>query len=83
MKAIVLAAGVARRLAPLTDHTHKCLLPIAGRPLLDRMLGSLRHPLVAVCGIDGLGHEQRRVRVAAEVLEPGEAVPEGDDVGLS
>ena len=38
MKAIILAAGVARRLAPLTDHTHKCLLPVDGRSLLDRML---------------------------------------------
>ena len=47
MKAIVLAAGVARRLAPLTDHTHKCLLPIAGRHLLDRMLGAL-----AAAGVD-------------------------------
>ena len=31
MKAVILAAGVARRLAPLTDHTHKCLLPVGGR----------------------------------------------------
>ena len=35
VKAIILAAGVARRLAPLTDRTHKCLLPVGGRPLLD------------------------------------------------
>ena len=41
MKAIILAAGVARRLAPLTDRTHKCLLEVGGRPLLSRMLGAL------------------------------------------
>ena len=41
MKAIVLAAGVARRLAPLTEHTHKCLLPVGDRPLLARMLAAL------------------------------------------
>jgi choline kinase len=41
VKAIVLVAGVARRLAPLTDKTHKALLPVGGRPLLDRMLGAL------------------------------------------
>ncbi|MBI2218202.1 MAG: phosphocholine cytidylyltransferase family protein [Candidatus Rokubacteria bacterium] len=41
MNAIVLAAGVGRRLAPLTDTTHKCLLPVGGRPLLARMLESL------------------------------------------
>jgi ABC-type multidrug transport system fused ATPase/permease subunit len=64
MKAIVLAAGVARRLAPLTDHTHKCLLPIAGRHLLDRMLGTL-----AATGVDEtvivVGHCQDQVRAAA------------------
>jgi choline kinase len=41
MNAIVLAAGVARRLAPLTDKTHKALLPVGGRPLLSRMLTAL------------------------------------------
>lgn len=41
MKAIVLAAGVARRLAPLTDRTHTCLLPVGDRPLLLRMLAGL------------------------------------------
>jgi choline kinase len=41
VNAIILAAGVARRLAPLTDTTHKCLLPVGGRPLLARMLDAL------------------------------------------
>jgi mannose-1-phosphate guanylyltransferase len=35
MKAFLLAAGLGTRLAPLTDHTPKCMLPIDGRPLLD------------------------------------------------
>lgn len=39
--AIILAAGVARRLAPLTDHTQKSLLPVGGRPILARMLAAL------------------------------------------
>ena len=34
--AIILAAGVARRLAPLTDHTQKSLLPVGGRAILAR-----------------------------------------------
>jgi choline kinase len=41
MHAIVLAAGVARRLAPLTDRTNKCLLPLGGGSLLHRMLTAL------------------------------------------
>ncbi len=61
MKAIILAAGVARRLAPLSDRTHKCLLPVGGRSLLDRMLSILWRS-----GIDEtlivVGHCQDQVR---------------------
>jgi glucose-1-phosphate thymidylyltransferase len=35
MKAIVLAAGYATRLQPLTNSIAKQLLPVAGRPMLD------------------------------------------------
>ena len=38
MNAVVLVAGVARRMAPLSDTTHKALLPVGGRPVLDRIL---------------------------------------------
>lgn len=41
MNAVVLVAGVARRLAPLTDTTQKALLPVGGRPILARMLDAL------------------------------------------
>lgn len=40
MKAILLAAGRGERLRPLTDTLPKCLIPIAGRPLLDYWLES-------------------------------------------
>ena len=64
MKAIVLAAGVGRRLAPLTDHTHKCLLPIGGRSLLTRMLDSLARHGVAE-SVLVVGHCQDQVRAEA------------------
>jgi choline kinase len=41
VNAVILIAGVARRLAPLTDTTHKALLPVGGRPVLSRMLEAL------------------------------------------
>ncbi len=34
-KVILLAAGLGTRLRPLTNQVTKCLVPIAGRPLLD------------------------------------------------
>ncbi|MGZ8717054.1 MAG: nucleotidyltransferase family protein, partial [Gaiellaceae bacterium] len=38
MKAIVLAAGYATRLYPLTKTVAKPLLPVAGRPMVDHLL---------------------------------------------
>ena len=41
MKAILLAAGVGRRLSPLTDTTPKTLIRIGSLTVLERMLDSL------------------------------------------
>jgi len=38
MKAIILAGGFAKRLWPLTKNRSKCLLPIAGKPMLDYVI---------------------------------------------
>lgn len=48
MKVIILAAGYATRLYPLTLNTPKPLLPVAGRPIIDHVLDNL----AAIDGID-------------------------------
>jgi len=42
LKAVVLAAGYATRLRPLTDAVPKQLLPVGGRPMLDWILDKVR-----------------------------------------
>lgn len=41
MKCVLLAAGIAARLRPLTDDTPKCLLKIGAKTILQRMLDNL------------------------------------------
>jgi choline kinase len=41
MRGVILAAGIAARLRPLTDAAPKCLLPIGGETILGRMLHNL------------------------------------------
>ena len=42
-RAFLLAAGLGTRLRPLTDRVPKCLLPIAGKPLLGHWLTLSQH----------------------------------------
>ena len=41
MRAIILAAGVASRLRPLTNSTPKCLIKLAGKTILERTISNL------------------------------------------
>ena len=41
MQAIILAAGMAKRLRPLTDETPKCLLKVGGNSLLEMTINNI------------------------------------------
>ena len=41
MKCIILAAGYATRLYPLTENFPKPLLPVGGKPILDRLISDM------------------------------------------
>ena len=43
LRALLLAAGRGTRLRPITLHTPKCLVPVAGEPLLGRWLRQLEN----------------------------------------
>ncbi|MEZ4254501.1 MAG: phosphocholine cytidylyltransferase family protein [Polyangiales bacterium] len=65
MKAIILVAGVSRRLFPLTEHRPKCLLEVAGKTILDHQLEALRSVGVReVCLV--LGYRREQIREHAE-----------------
>jgi len=71
--AIILAAGVARRLAPLTDHTQKSLLPVGGRPILARMLEAL-HAAGVRDVVIVVGHCADQVRALAAAAPSGMSI---------
>ena len=43
MQAIILAAGMGKRLKQLTRHATKCMVEVNGVPMIDRMLYQLEN----------------------------------------
>jgi len=70
VKAVLLAAGLGTRLAPLTDTIPKILAPVAGRPLLEHQLAYLERYGVKEVAIN-LHHHADRVLEFLEVRPPG------------
>lgn len=54
MKAIILAAGIGRRMGALTNDCHKTLLEVDGRTILGRILDGLRdNGVTDICVVTG------------------------------
>jgi choline kinase len=70
LTAVILAAGVARRLASLTDHTQKSLLLVGDRPILARMLEAL-HAVGVGQVVIIVGHCADQVEALATSAPPG------------
>ena len=77
MEAMILAAGEGTRLRPLTETVPKALVPVGGRPLLERVMERLtragvRRVIVNVC------HHQEQIRAWARGRPSG-----GPELALS
>lgn len=67
MKAVILAAGMASRLRPLTEHTPKCLLKVGERSLLQRSIDALKNNgILDYVIVTGYLHEMIEAFVAEE-----------------
>jgi MurNAc alpha-1-phosphate uridylyltransferase len=73
MKAMILAAGRGERLRPLTDSTHKALLPYKGLPLIA-------HHLI---NLSAIGIKEIVINISYLAREIMEALQDGKKYGVS
>ena len=73
MKALILAAGLGTRMLPLTNERPKCLLPLAGRPLMAHILELLRRH----------GFEEVFINLYWHAAAIRESIGDGRSFGLS
>ena len=70
MKAIILAAGVGKRLWQVTQHRPKCLIEIGGKALIHHYLTTLRS--VGIHCVDMIvGYKQEMIRTAVAANDSG------------
>ncbi|MEP7151520.1 MAG: phosphocholine cytidylyltransferase family protein [Nitrospira sp.] len=73
MRAVILAAGVGKRLWPVTQHKPKCLIEIGGQTLLSRyleVLASLQIRDVTIV----VGYKQEMIRAAVGTQHRGVSI---------
>lgn len=67
LRAVILAAGSARRMRPLTDDLPKCLLSVAGRAILSRAVSILAGSGVTrITVVDGFAGDRVREALRSE-----------------
>ncbi|HEX9286487.1 MAG TPA: phosphocholine cytidylyltransferase family protein [Thermoanaerobaculia bacterium] len=67
MRAVVLAAGAARRMRPLTDALPKCLLSVAGHTILSRAVSILAGcRITRITVVDGFAGDRVRSALRSE-----------------
>lgn len=72
MKAVILAAGRGTRLEPLTEDTPKCMLPLAGKPILEHVIKAVRKAGIREVVLV-VGYREEKIR---------EYFGEGSDFGI-
>ncbi|HHZ83229.1 MAG TPA: phosphocholine cytidylyltransferase family protein [Nitrospirales bacterium] len=73
MRAIILAAGVGRRMAPVTDSMPKCLMPFGGRSLLAWYLDGLQSVGITNASIV-VGYRKEQIMEEATVVAPSMSI---------
>jgi choline kinase len=68
MQAIIIAAGLGRRLKPLTDHLPKCMLEIDGKSIIQHQVNTLRSAGVEKIAIIK-GYCEEKVQLEGQNLE--------------
>lgn len=61
MKCVILAAGSATRMRPLSSNLPKCLLPVGGKPILQRLIENVSAAGVAQIGLV-IGYNAQAIR---------------------
>lgn len=70
VKAIILAAGIGRRMRPLTDDCHKTLLEVGGQTIIGRILEGLQaNSVTEVCIVTGYRADEVEEYVTREFTE--------------
>lgn len=73
MRAVILAAGVGKRLWPVTQHKPKCLIDIGGQTLLSRYLEVLASVKIKDVTIV-VGYKQEMIRAAVGTQHRGASI---------